>query len=52
VLLAFSVFASDHLNVLPVFWRVLVTSVALTPIMVFVCIPLVSRMLQRWLRAG
>jgi antibiotic biosynthesis monooxygenase (ABM) superfamily enzyme len=40
------------LNVLPVFWRVLVTSVALTPIMVFVCIPLVSRMLQRWLRAG
>jgi antibiotic biosynthesis monooxygenase (ABM) superfamily enzyme len=52
VLLAFSVLASEPLSLLPVFWRVLITSVALTPVMVFICMPLVARMLQRWLRAS
>ncbi|QYJ19837.1 antibiotic biosynthesis monooxygenase [Achromobacter sp. ES-001] len=52
VLLVFSILVSEHLSVLPVFWRVLITSVILTPIMVFICIPVISRVLQRWLRAG
>ena len=52
VLLVFSILVSEHLSILPVFWRVLITSVILTPIMVFVCIPVISRVLQRWLRAG
>ncbi|AZS80637.1 MULTISPECIES: antibiotic biosynthesis monooxygenase [Achromobacter] len=52
VLLVFSILVSEHLNMLPVFWRVLITSVILTPIMVFICIPVISRVLQRWLRAG
>ncbi|MGV2866734.1 antibiotic biosynthesis monooxygenase [Achromobacter sp. ESBL13] len=52
VLLVFSMLVSEHLSVLPVFWRVLITSVILTPIMVFICIPVISRVLQRWLRAG
>ncbi|KGD89269.1 antibiotic biosynthesis monooxygenase [Achromobacter sp. RTa] len=52
VLLVFSILASEHLSVLPVFWRVLVTSLALTPVMVFVCIPTVSRVLRRWLHAA
>ncbi|SEK04629.1 antibiotic biosynthesis monooxygenase [Achromobacter sp. NFACC18-2] len=52
VLLVFSMLVSEHLSILPVFWRVLITSVILTPIMVFVCIPVISRLLQRWLRAG
>lgn len=52
VLLVFSVLASEPLSLLPVFWRVLITSVALTPVMVFICMPLVARMLHRWLRAG
>ncbi|MNT21265.1 hypothetical protein D3C72_1566000 [compost metagenome] len=52
VLLVFSILVSEHLSILPVFWRVLITSVILTPIMVFVCIPVISRVLHRWLRAG
>ncbi|CAB3703986.1 MULTISPECIES: antibiotic biosynthesis monooxygenase [Achromobacter] len=52
VLLVFSILVNEHLSVLPVFWRVLITSVILTPIMVFICIPVISRVLQRWLRAG
>ena len=52
VLLVFSMLVSEHLNILPVFWRVLITSVVLTPIMVFFCMPFISRVLQRWLRAG
>ena len=52
VLLVFSILVSEHLNMRPVFWRVLITSVILTPIMVFICIPVISRVLQRWLRAG
>ena len=52
VLLVFSVLVSEHLSILPVFWRVLITSVILTPIMVFFCIPFISRVLHRWLRAG
>lgn len=52
VLLVFSILVSEHLSILPVFWRVLITSVILTPIMVFICIPVISRVLQRWLRAG
>jgi len=52
VLLVFSILVSEHLSALPVFWRVLITSVILTPIMVFICIPVISRVLQRWLRAG
>lgn len=52
VLLVFSVLVNEHLSILPVFWRVLITSVILTPIMVFVCIPVITRVLQRWLRAG
>lgn len=52
VLLVFSMLVNEHLNILPVFWRVLITSVILTPIMVFVCIPFISRVLHRWLRAG
>ncbi|MNI76547.1 hypothetical protein D3C73_1327890 [compost metagenome] len=52
MLLVFSILVSEHLNMMPVFWRVLITSVILTPIMVFICIPVISRVLQRWLRAG
>lgn len=52
VLLVFSILVSEHLSILPIFWRVLITSVILTPIMVFVCIPVITRVLQRWLRAG
>ncbi|MGY6273318.1 antibiotic biosynthesis monooxygenase [Achromobacter denitrificans] len=52
VLLAFSVLAGEPLGALPVFWRVLITSATLTPVMVYVCLPVVSRVLRRWLRAG
>ncbi|WP_263912114.1 antibiotic biosynthesis monooxygenase [Achromobacter sp. 79A6] len=50
VLLAFSLLVSEHLTSLPVFWRALITSVALTPVMVYFCIPFVTRRLDRWLR--
>ena len=52
VLLVFSMLVSEHLNILPVFWRVLITSVILTPSRVFFCSPFISRVLHRWLRAG
>ena len=50
VLLAFTLLVSEHLSALPVFWRALITSVTMTPVMVFVCIPFVTRRLGRWLR--
>lgn len=50
MLLLFTVLASDHLSALPVFWRVLLTTLVLTPILSFICIPLVTRALHRWLR--
>ena len=50
LLLMFSALLGERLAVLPTFWRALLTSVALTPVMVYACIPLVTRLLRRWLR--
>lgn len=50
VLLAFTLLLSEHLSALPPFWRALITSVTMTPVMVFICIPFVTRRLGRWLR--
>lgn len=49
VSLAFAFFLADPLSVLPLFWRVLVSTLLLTPVMVFGLIPLVSKMLGSWL---
>ena len=50
LLLMFSALLGERLAALPTFWRALLTSVALTPVMVYACIPLVTRLLRRWLR--
>ncbi|MBR8653281.1 antibiotic biosynthesis monooxygenase [Achromobacter sp. Marseille-Q0513] len=50
LLLMFSALLGERLAALPTFWRALLTSVALTPVMVYACIPLATRLLRRWLR--
>lgn len=52
VSLGFTLLTSDWLGALPVFWRVLISTLMLTPVMVFVFIPLISRMLRPWLQPG
>ena len=49
VSLIFAVFLAEPLGALPLFWRVLVSTALLTPVMVFGLIPLVSKMLGNWL---
>ncbi|MDN0083341.1 hypothetical protein QU487_11350 [Crenobacter sp. SG2305] len=50
VSLGFNLLLGEMLGSLPVFWRVLLSTLALTPAMVFVFIPLSSRLLHRWLQ--
>ncbi len=50
VLLLFSLFLNEPLAQLPVFWRVLLTTVTLTPLLCFVCMPAMGKLLARWLR--
>lgn len=50
VLLVFSILLNAQLSAMPVFWRVFVTTVCMTPILSFVCIPVVTRLLKGWLR--
>ncbi|GAA5236789.1 antibiotic biosynthesis monooxygenase [Verticiella sediminum] len=49
VSLAFTAMLGHYLEALPLFWRVLFSTTMLTPIMVFVFIPLATRVLRRWL---
>jgi antibiotic biosynthesis monooxygenase (ABM) superfamily enzyme len=50
VSLCFSLLLGEKLASLPVFWRVLLSTLMMTPVMVFVFIPLSSRLLHRWLQ--
>lgn len=52
VSLVFSLLMGKYLNALPTFWRVLCSTLMLTPIMVFIFIPLCNRLLRRWLQPG
>ncbi|AHV91120.1 antibiotic biosynthesis monooxygenase [Bordetella holmesii] len=52
MLLLFSTLLNEQLSALPVFWRVLVTTLSMTPVLSFICIPVISRVLHRWLHAG
>lgn len=50
MLLLFSVTFSEPLRGLPVFWRVLITTLVMTPVLSFICIPVITRVLHRWLQ--
>jgi antibiotic biosynthesis monooxygenase (ABM) superfamily enzyme len=50
VSLAFNILFGPHLANLPLFWRVLLSTLMLTPVMVFCFIPLSQRLLRRWLQ--
>lgn len=52
VSLIFSLLLGQQLNALPIFWRVLCSTLTLTPIMVFIFIPWCMHVLRRWLQAG
>lgn len=47
--LLFAMFLTEPLSGWPLFWRVLVSTALLTPVMVFGLIPLVSKLLRSWL---
>ncbi|ARP80707.1 antibiotic biosynthesis monooxygenase [Bordetella genomosp. 8] len=48
-LLLFNIAFQDQLTSLSLFWRVLVTTSTMSPILSFVLIPFISRVLHRWL---
>jgi antibiotic biosynthesis monooxygenase (ABM) superfamily enzyme len=50
MLLLFSFIFKDQLASLPLFWRVLITTATMTPILSFVCIPVITRLLRGWLQ--
>jgi hypothetical protein len=52
VSLCFSLLLGDTLATLPVVLRVLCSTLLLTPVMVFLFIPLSSRLLHNWLQSG
>jgi len=49
LMLLFRGLFNEQLGALPVFWRVLVTTLCMTPVLSFVCIPNITRMLGGWL---
>ncbi|AWP89389.1 antibiotic biosynthesis monooxygenase [Bordetella parapertussis] len=49
MLLLFSTALDAQLSALPLFWRVLATTLCMTPVLSFLCIPLVTRVLRGWL---
>ncbi|HSM98428.1 MAG TPA: hypothetical protein VLS47_05380 [Gallionella sp.] len=49
VSLSFNLLLGQLLGALPLFWRVLASTVMLTPVMVFVFIPFSTRLLRHWL---
>ncbi|MVW71574.1 MULTISPECIES: antibiotic biosynthesis monooxygenase [unclassified Bordetella] len=49
MLLLFSILANDILSTLPIFWRVFVTTVCMTPVLSYICIPVITKVLRRWL---
>lgn len=49
MLLIFSLLLNEQLSALPVFWRVLITTLTMTPVLSFICIPFITRLLHRWL---
>jgi antibiotic biosynthesis monooxygenase (ABM) superfamily enzyme len=51
-LLLVSIIFQKQLAALPIFWRVLVTTASMTPVLSFVLIPLVTRVLHGWLHPG
>ena len=52
MLLLFSTLFNPILSALPLFWRVLVTTACMTPVLSFVCMPVITRLLRGWLYAG
>lgn len=50
MLLLFSTLLDTQLSSLPLFWRVLVTTLCMTPVLSFLCMPLVTRLFKRWLQ--
>lgn len=50
-LLLFNILFQQQLASLSLFWRVLVTTSTMSPILSFVLIPFISRVLRRWLHA-
>jgi antibiotic biosynthesis monooxygenase (ABM) superfamily enzyme len=51
-LLLFSTVFKDQLGSLPLFWRVLLTTSSMTPVLSFILIPFVTRILHSWLHPG
>ncbi|MFC4275150.1 antibiotic biosynthesis monooxygenase [Achromobacter aloeverae] len=51
-LLTFSLVFKEPLSAMPVFWRVLLTCSLMTPVLSYVLIPLVTRVLHHWLHPG
>lgn len=49
MLLLFSTIFNEQLSALPLFWRVLVTTACMTPVLSFICMPVITRLLRRWL---
>ena len=49
VLLLFSMTLQEPLAQLPIFWRVLITTAVMSPVLSFLLIPLVTRVLRGWL---
>jgi len=50
MLLLFSTLLNEQLSALPLFWRVLATTLCMTPVLSFVCIPVITRLLRGWLQ--
>ncbi|MCD0502437.1 antibiotic biosynthesis monooxygenase [Bordetella petrii] len=50
MLLLFSALLNDQLSAMPLFWRVLVTTACMTPVLSFICIPVITRLLRGWLQ--
>lgn len=50
VSLVFTLLFGSYLSALPTLWRVLCSTLILTPIMVFIFIPLCNRLLKSWLQ--
>jgi len=49
MLLLFSTIFQEQLAAMPLVWRVFVTTASMTPVLSFVCIPVITRLLRRWL---
>lgn len=49
MLLLFSLLLNEQLSMMPLFWRVFVTTACMTPVLSFICIPFITHLLRGWL---